>query len=154
VTDDYKPNTYGKFPDLAMQKYINKVTYNYTQKQMAFPTSFTFGMAKVEHGVWPEGVPHPKSNINQYTEYAMALVKLLPDLKKLVLCPVCPAVPGSHNGRESSVWYIIQHLNDDHDWLRSDVADWVDRIQEEKGLNLNLQSPPKDEGNTDNASNA
>lgn len=55
------------------------------------------------------------------------LLKLLPGLMKDVVCPQCHA-DDSHEHEESSVWEIVQRLNDSHKWSREQIADWLETL--------------------------
>jgi len=65
----------------------------------------------------------------------------MPELDQMVRCP-------GHSREcwwESSVWSMVQHLNDSHRWSREDIADWL----EESGNNPEFPTPedvPKEPG--------
>lgn len=50
------------------------------------------------------------------------LQSLVPGLADVTRCPVkgCSS--------ETSLWYIIQHLNDAHKWTRERIADWLETL--------------------------
>ncbi len=53
------------------------------------------------------------------SEVLDALEPILGDaLKAWAECPMCRV--------NSTVRYIVQHLNDEHYWTREDIADWLD----------------------------
>src|SRR5690606_12277031 len=66
--------------------------------------------------------------------------KKLPGVEHIVRCPgtrnesPCPSV--------TSIYYIIQHLNDIHRWTREAIADWLEEIHDptgENGPNINFE---------------
>lgn len=71
--------------------------------------------------------------------------------EKEVLCPANysrPAVWGQDNEETwdpcpsvGTLWNMVQHLNDLHEWTRERIADWV----EESGLNFEFQIPEEDQ---------
>lgn len=41
--------------------------------------------------------------------------------------------------RNRSLWSVIQHLNDTHNWTREAIADWVDELHEAGTINAEFQ---------------
>jgi len=65
----------------------------------------------------------------------------MPELNQMVRCPG----HSSECWRASSVWSMVQHLNDDHKWDRNRIADWL----ESSGNNPEFPTPddvPKEPG--------
>lgn len=48
-------------------------------------------------------------------------------------CPDC--------GREEDLWISVIHLNDEHRWSREAIADWLESVAEEHGLDLAFPVP-------------
>lgn len=42
-------------------------------------------------------------------------------------------------GFYDSVWMIVQHLNDQHDWPRDKIADWIDELHDSGIINAEFQ---------------
>lgn len=45
-----------------------------------------------------------------------------------------------------SIWDLIQHLNDKHQWTREKIADWLDELHDTGIINLVLTNPNPDRG--------
>lgn len=75
------------------------------------------------------------------------LQAVLPDLANEAKCPA--PVDDKFNfgvscGSRLSLWYMIQHLNDFHEWSREQIADWLET------LDVNITFPiGEDYGNED-----
>lgn len=55
-------------------------------------------------------------------ELQTALTNVLPDLDKRVACPLI------HCASTGSISQVVVHLNDDHQWKRPKIADWLDTL--------------------------
>lgn len=53
------------------------------------------------------------------------LLELLPGLKDKVECPVCK---GAERHAPLWLWDTIQHVNDEHEWTREQIADWLETL--------------------------
>lgn len=58
------------------------------------------------------------------------LMTLVPGLASVVECPVCPSGEGQMMKPtcDPSLVYIVIHLNDNHEWTRDKIADWLDTL--------------------------
>ena len=74
------------------------------------------------------------------------LLDIVPDMNTPVTCPATEEYQGVVSGcpYSTSVWYTIQHLNDQHQWTREKIADWIDDLQDNHGLNFTIESPNMD----------
>lgn len=71
----------------------------------------------------------------------MDLRAVFPDLKRRVLYPCgCTKGLAPYSG---SVWLVIQHLNDVEKWPREAIADWLERLEQETGLNFKMKATQK-----------
>lgn len=62
-------------------------------------------------------------------ETTSQLSKQLPGVDAVVECPACTVKDSPP--WEKKLWYIIQHLNDQHRWSREAIADFLDELPEE-----------------------
>lgn len=62
-------------------------------------------------------------------ETTSQLSKQLPGVDAIVTCPACTVQDSPP--WEKKLWYVIQHLNDQHRWSRESIADWLDALPEE-----------------------
>lgn len=62
-------------------------------------------------------------------ETTSQLSKQLPGVDAIVTCPACTVTDSPP--WEKSLWYIIQHLNDQHEWSRERIADFLDELPDE-----------------------
>lgn len=63
------------------------------------------------------------------SETTRSLSKQLPGVDAIVVCPACTVTDSPP--WEKSLWYIIQHLNDQHEWSRERIADFLDELPDE-----------------------
>lgn len=49
--------------------------------------------------------------------------------------------PASDCSMELSLWFLLTHLNDTHKWTRESIADWLDRVSDDFGLDLAFPVP-------------
>lgn len=95
-------------------------------------------------GQLPTVLYHAGSPVTDDTPVAVAahtpaddLAALVPALKDYsAVCPECPA-----NQSPTPLRYLIQHLNDAHEWTRERIADYLDTLD----VDLTLQ--PANSGN-------
>ena len=66
---------------------------------------------------------------SSFKETAASLSKQLPGVDAIVVCPACTVTDSPP--WEKSLWYIIQHLNDQHEWSRERIADFLDELPDE-----------------------
>lgn len=64
---------------------------------------------------------------------ASTLSRSLPGVQSFVEYPCDCYPPFEH--RSATLWNIIQHLNDDDDWSREKIADWIDELHDKKIIN-------------------
>lgn len=62
-------------------------------------------------------------------ETTASLSKQLPGVDAIVICPACTVQDSPL--WEKKLWYVIQHLNDQHEWSRESIADWLDTLPDE-----------------------
>jgi hypothetical protein len=70
----------------------------------------------------------PESN---HLSSPTALKNKLKDAQVKVLCPAKDCVTGTSTygtPLHTTVWSMIQHLNDRHKWKREDIADWLETL--------------------------
>jgi hypothetical protein len=54
-----------------------------------------------------------------------------------------------HGYKEESLWEMVIHLNDKHHWKRETIADWIEDVAEERGIDISFPTPneiPKEPG--------
>lgn len=64
------------------------------------------------------------------------LKKLFPALMEIVNCPVCGRLNNKH--KQMSLDRMIIHLNDEHQWTREQVADWLESLDIDLGMKENV----------------
>lgn len=57
------------------------------------------------------------------TEEQDRLLELLPALKDAAKCPAC-----DEEEHEGDLWEVIIYLNDEHQWTRESIADWLETL--------------------------
>lgn len=62
-------------------------------------------------------------------ETTSQLSKQLPGVDAIVVCPACTVTDSPP--WEKKLWYVIQHLNDQHEWSRERIADFLDELPDE-----------------------
>lgn len=56
-------------------------------------------------------------------------------------CPECSRHYWDESVSELKLYSLIMHLNDSHRWSREEIADLLDDIAENKGIDLRLNNP-------------
>jgi len=64
---------------------------------------------------------------------ASVLSKKLPGMNTPVNCPHCS------NSNKMTLWRLVQHLNDDADWSRDKIADWLDEQHDAGIINIEFE---------------
>lgn len=64
-------------------------------------------------------------------EVVAAIRRVLPDLARMATCPVdhCATQDAWTMDKErTGIWFMVIHLNDQHDWSLHQIADWLDTL--------------------------
>jgi hypothetical protein len=80
--------------------------------------------------------PQPESEFSKHS-------KQLPGVQALVECPVKDCRQ-ERQLRKSSLWGLIQHVNDYHKWDRNQMADWLDKLYDDGVVDIAFKE--KDNG--------
>lgn len=64
-------------------------------------------------------------------------VRKLPGMHERVTCPVDICVTEHYT--ETTLYTLVQHLNDTHNWTRERIADWLDEQADAGKINIDFQ---------------
>lgn len=73
--------------------------------------------------------------------------KRLPGMDYITLCPARDDDPRRClsqylHGSHATLWNMIQHLNDHHEWTREgQIADWLDKLHDDGMVDLSFKTP-------------
>lgn len=65
--------------------------------------------------------------MSEYNEQER-LKEAIPGLNQSVSCPESYHIDEADGPSESSLWLMVQHLNDTHKWSREKIADWLETL--------------------------
>lgn len=64
------------------------------------------------------------------------LALLLPGMDSYTFCPACAEKDGDTS--ELQLYTLIQHVNDYHDWSRAQIADWLDKLNDDGIIDMSF----------------
>lgn len=132
-------NTYDQMRNLHQE--VHEKVWEYTKKAIF---DFVIDIFQEEMGkaglpiVSPESSVSPVPggmSVNSFSNTVSNQSRLLPGVNSKVDAPCeCEGLG------KSSLWGLIQHLNDDHDeWAREKIADWLDELHDNGEINIEFQ---------------
>lgn len=113
--------------------------HNHYNAQMVIDLCKKYGFPYSMHvlGTHVKDLPgaSKKSGTMVASESAQSKLKAaLPSLSNEVACPTPDSDRfnfGEDCASRLSLWYMIQHLNDFHEWSREQIADWLESLDED-----------------------
>jgi hypothetical protein len=143
-----------KLSDEEKAKYKEEIESFYKPKAtggLVIGSSIMVGNGEVY--IWPSGVfktGHVFLGASQSSVSSKS--KKLPGMDHKVVCPALGASLGDMYGlkgektailctdeKPSSLWNQVQHLNDEHEWPREKIADWLDELHDSGEVNLEFE---------------